>query len=319
MQKETDSIVRLKCESCGAEVVVNTISSLQMKCPWCRNVLSINTAQKNGSVPDGILPFKISKEEASNIMKEYLSDKKFFAAPKFKKELNLEEIKGVYFPYFLVDINADVEFEAIAEKTLLNEPNKTLGRKKEYQEIERYLLKKRFQITIDNHILESKSTQLKYDWEESTNNIMNAILPFDTEDASVFDANYLSDYIAIRRDLNNEVLNEKLEEEIQTISINSLIEDLNNYDRGFKTKKNQVFVRGTSWKSIYCPIWLYSYRHIYKGKPQMNYIAVNARTGKVMGSIPMSAPLLYLEMAITAGIFSLISTMLSFLLPPISR
>ena len=58
--------------------------------------------------------------------------------------------------------------------------------------------------------MESKSTQLKYEWEESTNNIMNAILPFDTENALVFDANYLKDLIAIRRDLNNETLNEKL-------------------------------------------------------------------------------------------------------------
>ena len=100
MQKETDSIVRLKCESCGAEVVVNTISSLQVKCPWCRNVLSINTTQKNGTIPDGILPFKVTKEEAIEIMKGYLLDKKNFASSKFKKAVNLEEIKGVYFHIF---------------------------------------------------------------------------------------------------------------------------------------------------------------------------------------------------------------------------
>lgn len=296
MQNETDSIVRLKCESCGAEVVVNTISSLQGKCPWCRNVLSINTAQKNGTVPDGILPFKVTKEEAIEIMKGYLLDKKNFASSKFKKEVNLEEIKGVYFPYFLVDINADVEFEGIAEKNLTSDNQETPKQFKGYHDIERFLIKKRYQITVKNHILESKSTQLKYAWEESTNNIMNAILPFDIENAVTFEANYLRDFMAIQRDLNNEILSEKLEEDMKTINLNSVAELLRDYDRGFKTKKNQVSIRGTRWKTLYCPIWLYSYSHLYKGKTQIVYIAVNARTKKIMGSIPMSSFALYKEM-----------------------
>ena len=34
---DADDIITLKCESCGAEVVVDTASSTQARCHWCRN------------------------------------------------------------------------------------------------------------------------------------------------------------------------------------------------------------------------------------------------------------------------------------------
>ena len=61
---DTDDMLTLKCESCGAEVVIDTSESAQARCHWCRNTLSINTQIPNGSIPDVVLPFSIKKEEA---------------------------------------------------------------------------------------------------------------------------------------------------------------------------------------------------------------------------------------------------------------
>ena len=45
-------------------------------------------------------------------------------------------------------------------------------------------------------------------------------------------------------------------------------------------------VGGSRWVSMYLPVWLYSY---YQENTQMlHYIAVNARTGETMGSVPVS-------------------------------
>ena len=57
-------IITLKCSSCGAEVVIDTASSANARCHWCRNTLSINQQIPNGAIPDIVLPFKVSKEEA---------------------------------------------------------------------------------------------------------------------------------------------------------------------------------------------------------------------------------------------------------------
>lgn len=58
---DTNDILTFKCSSCGAEVVVDTASSLQARCHWCRNTLSVNEQIPNGSIPDVVLPLKFQK------------------------------------------------------------------------------------------------------------------------------------------------------------------------------------------------------------------------------------------------------------------
>ena len=80
-----EDLITLKCESCGAEVVIDTKTSTQARCHWCRNTLSLNNQIENGAIPDVILPFKVSKEDAEEKIEEFVNDRKFFAHPKFKK------------------------------------------------------------------------------------------------------------------------------------------------------------------------------------------------------------------------------------------
>ena len=59
-----EQVITLKCQSCGADVVIDTESVTQARCHWCRSILSINSRIENGAVPDAILPFSIKKEQA---------------------------------------------------------------------------------------------------------------------------------------------------------------------------------------------------------------------------------------------------------------
>ena len=106
---EESNILTLKCTSCGAEVVVDTSTTLRPRCHWCRNALSINEKLPNGAVPDEVLPFKIAKNEAEASIKEFVGKRKFFAHPIFKREFTTDNIMGVYLPYLLVDENTHVE------------------------------------------------------------------------------------------------------------------------------------------------------------------------------------------------------------------
>ena len=60
-----EQMVTLKCQSCGAEVVIDTSEVTQARCHWCRNTLSINNKLPNGAVPDVVLPFSVTKARAS--------------------------------------------------------------------------------------------------------------------------------------------------------------------------------------------------------------------------------------------------------------
>ena len=76
---DADDIITLKCSSCGSEVVIDTTSSTQARCHWCRNTLSINEQVPNGAVPDMLLPFKITKEEAKTEIEKFVNKRKFYA------------------------------------------------------------------------------------------------------------------------------------------------------------------------------------------------------------------------------------------------
>jgi hypothetical protein len=53
--------------------------------------------------------------------------------------------------------------------------------------------------------------------------------------------------------------------------------------------------------AIYLPVWLYSHQQVRDGKSMVHYIAVNGRTGEVMGSVPVSMPRL-LGAAVAVGV-----------------
>ena len=50
----------------------------------------------------------------------------------------------------------------------------------------------------------------------------------------------------------------------------------------------QVAVKGTRWTAVLLPVWLYGYVENKKGREITHYIAVNGRTGAVMGSVPIN-------------------------------
>ena len=92
IQKDFDNMMTFKCSSCGAEVVIDTSEATQARCHWCRNTLSVNQQIPNGSVPDVVLPFKLSKNEAKIEIEKFVGKRKFFAHPKFREEFTTENI-----------------------------------------------------------------------------------------------------------------------------------------------------------------------------------------------------------------------------------
>ena len=63
------------------------------------------------------------------------------------------------------------------------------------------------------------------------------------------------------------------------------------YDRGVRWDQEHLDVVGERWLTAYLPVWLYSYHEKRAGgKEFLHYVAVNARTGETMGSVPLNQP-----------------------------
>ena len=315
IDKTFDSVMTLKCQSCGAEVVINTEEATRARCHWCRNALSINEKIPNGAVPDFILPFKITKEQARDSINGFVGKRKFFAHPKFRREFTSENIMGVYFPYMVVDMNAKASFSGEGEHEVRSYTVEVGSGDNKHEETrydaDVYKVERNFDIEIEGLTVEASADKL-VNSKEQTNNIINSILPFDTENAVKWDANYLAGYTSEKRNVNVDALKPLVNEEAKDIARYAANETLRYYDRGVKWKKEELKIKGTNWNSAYLPVWLYSYMQQKGKKNILHYVAVNARTSETMGSVPIHFPKLWgftiliaLAAIIAAGILRL--------------
>lgn len=294
IDEAADSIITLKCESCGAEVVVDTNTTTQARCHWCRNTLSINNVIDNGAVPDVILPFKVTKADAQEEIAKFVNKRKFFAHPKFKREFTTENISGVYLPYMLVDVNAHMNLYGEGEiKTASYEVKEGKETHTEY-DADRYEVGRDFDIFIDDLSIEASSDKLDYNAKDKTTNVINAIMPFDTENCVKFNTNYMKGYTSEKRDNNIDKLRDVVEAESSDVARIAAKKTIKEYDRGVSWKEEDFTVKGDSWKAAYLPVWLYSYMQKTKGKNLLHYVAVNARTKECMGSVPINFKKLFL-------------------------
>ena len=286
------NIVTLKCTSCGAEVVIDTAEASQARCHWCRNTLSINQQVPNGAIPDMVLPFKLSKADAQKKIEEFVGKRKFYAHPKFVEEFTTNNIMGVYCPYMVVDVNGHAQYKGQAEHETRHYTVGTGDDRKTYYDADLYDVEREFDLTIEGLTVESNSDKLDTKAANKTNNIINSIMPFDTENCVKWNANYLKGYSSEKRDVNVDQLRPLVDTQATDVARFAANETMEFYDRGANWKEQNFSVKGKQWRAAYLPIWLYSYQQKKSNNEDslLHYVAVNARTQETMGSVPLYYP-----------------------------
>ena len=287
---EDDQTMTLKCTSCGAEVVINLKESSQARCHWCRNKLSVNSKVANGAVPDVVLPFNMKKQEAEQLIGNYVNKRKFYANKTFRSEFTTDNIMGVYFPYMVVDMKGHASFYGEGEiKT--GSYTRKIGddRTETVYKVDKYDVMRECDVAIDDLTVESSSRREGASTKGETNNIINAILPFDTENCVKYDANYLTGFTSEKRDVNKADLQPVVDSQEKEAIKFQLNESVKQYDRGVRWDNVDVEKTGEKWLAAYLPVWLYSYvQNPGKSNQLTHYVAVNARTKETVGSVPMN-------------------------------
>lgn len=277
-----NDIITLKCGGCGAEVVVNTATFKNPTCHWCRNILSINTQIPNGLIPDAVLPFQVTHKEAFTKIKQFASTRKGYTIKEVKDTLQAENVHGVYLTYMVADVNAQYAVQGTGNK-VTREYNSIIGNS--VRNFTTYKVQRELHFTVDDLVLESSSTRSNIENTKNSNQIINSLLPYDVENAISYDSRFLNDFASEKRDLNVAEVGANSEEIIRQLGKTVSIAAVNEYAHGVKWKHEELEIKGVRWNAIYLPVWMYS----YQGKDGRNYyIAVNGRTGEVMGSMPIS-------------------------------
>lgn len=297
---EADTVITLKCGGCGAEVVVNTAEQMGARCHWCRHMLTINEQVPNGAVPDAVLPFTITHDVAVAKITEFAGKRRLFADREFLREFRPDNIVGVYMPYLVVDANASVDVAGHGEVQTRRYTRGSGDDQETFYDADVYAVERHIDFTADDLTLEASAERANMNTSVNTNNVINTILPFDTENAVKWNANYLTGFTSEKRDQNVSTTTPELEHQLLSIARAHVVGSVEVYDRGVRWERERLQVHGTRWLAMCLPVWLYSYYDERSGTPMVHYIAVNGRTGEVMGSIPVSRPRL-LAAALTTG------------------
>lgn len=285
---EIAGVLTMKCSGCGSEVVVNTAEAMSARCHWCRHVLTVNDQIANGAVPDAVLPFSITREQAVGLILDFAGKRKMFAHSGFRKGFTTDNVMGVYLPYMIVDSNVSAEIYGHGEVGLRSYTRREGDRQELLHDADVFEIQRHVDFTVDDLTIESSAERANLNTFVNTNNVINSILPFDTKNAVRWNASYLTGFTSEKRDQDVSALVPVVEDQLLSIARSEVSSSIRKFNRGVRWESERLEVHGTRYVSMYLPVWLYSYYQQKRGHAMVHYIAVNGRTGETMGSVPVS-------------------------------
>lgn len=272
---ETEGLVVYACKSCGGEIVGDENMGAA-QCPYCGNQVVLSGKFSGQLKPDYIIPFKYDKKQAKETFEKFIDSKKF--VPKlFKSQKHIEEIKGVYVPFWLfdADVKGQASFNAKVIRTFTNDDLL-------FTETKFYNLSRSATMKFDSVPVDGSS--------RIANDIMESIEPFDFNDAVEFNTAYLAGFAADKYDVNAEEsvarANERIKKSVvdkmkQTVIGCRNMQTNETYD-SIEDEWCSVKIENGKAKYALYPVWLLS--ATYKGESYT--FAMNGQTGKFTGDLP---------------------------------
>ena len=255
------------CNTCGGEIVGDE-NTAATSCPFCGNPV-VMMGQFRGSLkPDYVIPFKVSREEAVAALKKHYGGKKLL--PKvFKDQNHIDEIKGIYVPFWLFDSEADahIRYKATRVRGWSDSSYR-------YTETSFYSVIRAG--SLDFHFVPADGSSKLDD------TLMESIEPFDFSEAVDFQTAYLSGYFADKYDVASEKCTERANERIKRSAEKAFASTVD----GFVTvvpESTNIDFRNSSSKYALLPVWLLN--TTWKGEKYT--FAMNGQTGKLVGDLPL--------------------------------
>ena len=279
--RDAEGIKSYSCPSCGAELICDETTAATA-CPYCGNP-SIVPGQFTGSLkPDFILPFKLSKDDAVKALKAHYKGKPFLPRT-FTAENHVQEIKGVYVPFWM--------FDGVAEGSAQYEASRSrCFRSGDYEVTQT----DHFDVYREGSIAFSKvpvdaSSKMPDDY-------MDSIEPFDYSELKTFSTAYLPGFLADKYDVSVEDSQARADTRCEGTLVAALADTAEGYDSCTPVSQDIHLQRGKVHYAL-LPVWMLSTK--WNGK---NYLfAMNGQTGKLVGDLPTSSGKFWGTFAAIAG------------------
>ena len=264
---EADGMRVYVCQSCGGEIIVDATTAAS-SCPFCDNPV-VMTGNLSGSLkPDLILPFKVDKKTAKEALRNHVKGKKL--VPKlFSNENHLDEIKGVYVPYWLFDSSADADLRFRTTRT-----RAWSDQDYNYVDTESFLVERSGTIDFEAIPVDGSS--------KMNDTLMESLEPYDVHEAVPFQTAYLAGYLADKYDVTADQSVDRANERAKKTAESAFASHVHGYET-VTLQSSSVRLKKSSVRYALYPVWLLN--TTWQG--QKYVFAMNGQTGKFVGDLPM--------------------------------
>lgn len=269
VEKDNNGMKVYKCNNCGANIVMSPNTSAT-SCIYCKNTAIIQDNLIGEFSPSMVIPFKKTKEEAIDAFIK-IGKGKPLMPKEFSDKKNIEEMSGIYIPFWTFDFNANANATYDASRI-----KSWVAGNYSYTKTDKYL------VDISGNL---DFSRVPVDGSKRfQDDIMNSIEPFEYKDLIKFDYSYLSGFLAEKYDVDSsealKIANsraensskEELRKEVSKTGYTSIIKLSNNVE--IKLDKEEY---------ILLPVWMLNIKY----KDKIYTFAMNGQTGKLIGDIPV--------------------------------
>ena len=256
------------CPSCGAELLCDA-STAATSCPYCNNPAIVPGQFSDMLRPDFVIPFQVNKDAAVAAMRKHYQGKPFLPSA-FLAGNHIQEVKGIYVPFWLFDgtADADVQFDATRSST---------RRESKYEVIttSHYRVRRAGSVAFEKIPVDASS--------KIPDDLMDSIEPYEYAAFQPFSTAYLPGFLADRYDVSIQESLPRAEERCVNSILRTLENTISGYEHCSCVSRSVSLHRGAVHYAL-LPVWLLNTR--WNGK---NFLfAMNGQTGKFVGDLPVS-------------------------------
>ena len=255
------------CTACAGEIIADATTGAT-SCPYCDNPVVMNQQFAGELKPDLVIPFKLDKKAAKAALKRHYSGKRLL--PKvFKDENHINEIKGVYVPFWLFEADADAHIRYKATRV-------------------RSWSDSNYNYTETPYYSVIRAGNLGFNWvpvDGSTkmeDALMESIEPFRVDEAVDFNSAYLAGYLADKYDVSSQQSEERANNRVRNTTEGAFANTVKGFTTVTPTATNIQLKNGKAQYALY-PVWLLN----TTWKDKKYTFAMNGQTGKMAGDLPM--------------------------------
>lgn len=265
--EELGTVRDYTCKTCGAMIMTAKTTSATA-CPYCGNPVVLLDRLSGTLRPDLVVPFQLDKKAAKDGMARHLQGKRLL--PKvFKDEQHLEEIQGIYVPFWLFQADADANMRYRASRS-----HSWQDHNYRYTETLYYSVHRSGSLSFDPIPVDGS--------KKMEDDLMESLEPYDLTKAVDFQTAYLAGYLADRYDVTARESEPRANERVKRSTEQVFADTVTGYETVLP-EHSSVHLRHGRTSYALLPVWLLT--TTWRGETYT--FAMNGQTGKFIGNLPM--------------------------------